>query len=435
MLGFMGPDSRLPPLSHDLARPPSPSQWSRILAPLGWLLLLLWGLWWGASLARNQLVLGTHTSVPYPTYFLGLDFTENYLASRSWLQGNNPNRGYTHWNGKTTYYIYPPPVLPLFSWCAFTSLRTAYAIWLGTLLVITVAGTHLALRVRSRLGLTSIPGSFALATILFSLPFLYEMERGNCNLLVLPFILAGCWALHKETTSGDIVAGACLALGTWVKLYPGLVLIGLLGLRRPKAVSTFVLVAGVIFLVCLPVLPDFLHAIEAVHAEFSGPAPWAHSLGDGWDRLAKLLGPAGLSWLPKETLWLLTVFPLVLLLSWRMFRTQEKRLAYPYLLWLIAAGTYLPRLASDYSLVFLPLCALAVWDRKDGAVAYLGLVVLVVSLQPLVFLTSGWALLLKYLSLLAVGYWLLRQIAAAERNQSGNQIGPASQRAPEWQAA
>ena len=54
------------------------------------------------------------------------------------------------------------------------------------------------------------------------------------------------------------------------------------------------------------------------------------------------------------------VTPWLLWVCWRVYRCERRRqLTYPLLLWVVALGSFVPGIANDYSLVFLPLAIVA----------------------------------------------------------------------------
>ena len=54
----------------------------------------------------------------------------------------------------------------------------------------------------------------------------------------------------------------------------------------------------------------------------------------------------------------------------------------PYFLWLTAAVTFFVPIANDYSLVFLPLAVISLWDRRDRLQVHLGLSYFLLCWQP-----------------------------------------------------
>jgi hypothetical protein len=98
--------------------------------------------------------------------------------------------------------------------------------------------------------------------------------------------------------------------------------------------------------------------------------------------------------------------------SYRLYRCPDtSRLLYPYLLWLTALATLLPEISNDYNFAFLPLAALAVWDRRDPVVVHVLIGLMMLWWQP-VQLSIGPQLLFgfKLGGLAAVTACLLRRI-------------------------
>ena len=97
-----------------------------------------------------------------------------------------------------------------------------------------------------------------------------------------------------------------------------------------------------------------------------------------------------------------TALVLIPLLAWTTFHVfwspRREALAYPFLIWVTALGCFVPLGANDYSLVFLPIAALAVWDQHDPVFVHVGLVALLFWWQPFglpidgsVLLASKWS--------------------------------------------
>ena len=97
--------------------------------------------------------------------------------------------------------------------------------------------------------------------------------------------------------------------------------------------------------------------------------------------------------------------PLLCWVSYHLFRCpQRDRLAYPYLMWVLALATFMPPIANDYSLGFLPLAALVVSDRRDPFLVKVTMAALCLWWQPLSLPINGSVLLLiKLAGLAAVG--------------------------------
>src|SRR5439155_2943246 len=99
-----------------------------------------------------------------------------------------------------------------------------------------------------------------LAALLCSTPLFYAMERGNYDLLVLLLVLPAVWALRSQAWWRNGLAGSCLALAAWIKIYPAILLLGLLPLRRLRAFWCGGLVALGLGVLQWPQLASFLQS-------------------------------------------------------------------------------------------------------------------------------------------------------------------------------
>jgi hypothetical protein len=358
----------------------------RVWAVLGLLALALWAAWWGVSWRRNSLVQVEKTWI-MGWHFLGLDFLNNYQASRHWLAGGDAYRE-SIGDPLQRAFCYPPLVLPTFAWCAWFPAQRALHIFLLGLVAITGAGVWRLKRGRSELGLQPVPFPLILAAVLFSTPFLYALERGNFDLLVLPPLSLAAWALRERGWWRDGLAGACLAYAAGIKIYPIIVVLGLLPLRRPRAL----LCTGVVGLLLLGFHFGDYAAFRANAAalvaqndpkitRFLG---WTmHSLTATWPLLVEPLGFKPLMRLPGLVAAGLILGPVLIWTSWQVYRYGEpRRLLLPYCLWLTALASFFPPVANDYSLVFLPLAVASVWDRRDPVWVHMALALWLLSWQP-----------------------------------------------------
>lgn len=87
--------------------------------------LALWAGWWGLSWKRNTLVHVNQTWI-MGWRFLGLDFLNNYQASRHWLAGGDAYRD-TIDDPLSRAFCYPPLVLPTFAWVRLVFLAAGHA--------------------------------------------------------------------------------------------------------------------------------------------------------------------------------------------------------------------------------------------------------------------------------------------------------------------
>jgi hypothetical protein len=238
---------------------------------------------------------------------------------------------------------------------------------------ITGLGVWSACRARRELNLQPVPLALALAVVLFSTPVLYALERGNFDLLVLAPLLVAVWALRERGWLRDGVAGLCLAYAAGIKVYPALLILGLVPLRRPRALALCGVAGALLLLFHFGDYGAFrANAAELVAQNDPRITRFMngtmHSLSATWPLLVEPLGSTLLGRLPGMVAALLILGPIIGWVSWRLFRCPEpSRAILPYFLWMTAAATFFPPVANDYSLVFLPLATVATWDRRDPA--------------------------------------------------------------------
>ena len=381
------------------------------------ILLVLWCVWWAVSLQKGTLV-GYESRGWFGPYF-GIDYTRNTDGpTRIWLAGNDP------YEDKDLLFCYPPPVLRMFAWCGWFTPEQSLRIWIVGIGMIAAAGAWAAWRCRQKLQLSEIPMTTAVAAILFSTPVVFAMERANYDMLVLLFLLIGiaCW--RSNSLWAQLAAGAVLALAPWAKLYPGLIGLGLLGLHRGKTLAAFVIVGLAIGLSDIDEMRRFLtnndiHIAKANYLSAIAPPTqvhaWNHSLTENWPRI----------W-HNTPLWLLgkingklaggTILATLLLwVTWHVHRCPDRnRFAYPYLLWVVALATFVPPIANDYTLMFLPLAAVALWDRRAPVLVHVSMLCLALWWQPLGLPINGRLLILfKLGGLVSVGIMLIEQLCEA----------------------
>ena len=418
----------------------------KALASAGILLLVLWSVWWFASVRCNRLVGGQRTWVPCWS-FLNLDFLSVYYDARHWTAGGDPY----HENTKPEYvrpfgldyrYSYPPIVLRLYSWCRFVPPSTAGVVWTVLLTLMAAVGAWAAWRTRWRLGLTEMPLPLALACVLCSTPIFYAMERGNCDLLILPLLVVSAWALQAKTMSREIVAGSVMALAAWIKIYPGILILGLLALRRWRATACFLVVAAAIGLADLKGTHEFAHNIRVLIGSnsFDSQGIWSpstHSLTGCWKILWAGTALQWLTRIPGLLGGACFIVPMALWVSYRLSRCASPGLViYPYLVWLVAAGTFMPQIANDYNLCFLPVAVVALWDRRDTLLVHVLIAFLLLWWQPFE-LPIGPRLLFifKYLGLLAAGASLIQRMREAGQGLMKPSIPDVPSRLPPPMAA
>ena len=409
------------------------SRTSAFLGLVGIAVLVLWGSWWVSSLKKGQL-----KSSPAAWFerhhFLGLDFLHNYHAARYWVNGGNPyQEPFGDPLGRKLCYL--PIVLPFFAWCSVLSPQAAVATWTAAVAILAGLGAFASWSVRRNCGLAPVPLSFAVAAVLVSAPVAYAMERGNFDLLIVPMLLGAAWALQSRSLGRDALAGSCLALAACFKVYPALLIVALLPLRRGRAAAFAVLAVGAFAAFQwenLPVCVSNIQELARVHGadKQAGISPSGHSLTGGWKLLWEGTRLTGLARIPGPVATLAVFGPMLLWVGERVYRCANAGpLVLPLFLWLAAVGTFVPAVANDYNLVFLPLAALAVWDRRDPVPVHLGMAALVLWAQPVAFEIDPAVLFgLKVLSTLAVGVSLagrLGEITPADQPPGGGRLCPA----------
>lgn len=371
-------------------------------------------IWWGYAFATDVLVGAKYMQLRLPMF--GADFwSQPDLAARAFARGVDPYASRGH------LFHYPPLVIRLFLWTPPLTIGAALRIWLVINIGLLVVATLMAVRVRRRLPVGQLPTSLALALVLFSSPVIFELERANFDLITLAAILIAVPLLARRDRVSEVLAGAVLAVGPWVKIYPGLMGFGLVALRRWKAVAGFV-VGGVLIGLMWPaetvrsfdVLALAMKRVEFI-SYIDAYYTWSHSISVGYLKIAQaaLPSPIGkaLMAVPMNVIGLAIVLGGASYVSYQIFRLRSKsshELVFPLLLWLNALGSCVGVIANDYSLTFLPLAAIIVHSFKDPWFVKLAMLALVIWWQPLhPHLPGLLFLLIKLLGIASVGVSLV----------------------------
>lgn len=402
-----------------------PQRW---LHRMSVLLLAAWCLWWGASLARQDLV-GARWGW-FPKCF-GVDFIYHVdKPTRIWLAGGDP------YEDKARKCSYPPMTMRLFAWVGLMNPTQALTLWICATGLIAVGGGVAAWRSRRRLHLSSLPLSTILVVILYSLPMVFSMERGQYDLVTIPIVLGALAIMRRETRWSQVAAGALLAIAPWAKVYPGLLGVGLAGLRRWDALASFAVV-GLAIGVGLTgdterwLVNNELHMEEARKiSRLEHPThvcPWNHSLTDNWPRIWNRTPLRPLSRINGYVAAAAILGPLLFWVSRRISQCRERQqLAFPYLMWVVALAAFVPPVANDYSLVVLPVAILAACGPRDPVLCRLAILALGVAWQPFGLPITGRLLILvKLAALFSVGVSLVRrarEVDAAADSTAGRLV-------------
>jgi hypothetical protein len=388
---------------------------NRALWVIGAGLLVVWTVWWWQSILAGRLIGGPLTWVPaYP--FMWLDYLHTHLAVAHLAQGGNP---YLEQFGdpNAITYAYPPLMLALFCWTATVQIVPGAIIWTVLSLLMLLVGARSSMVSRKLLGLRELPLPLALGLVLLATPVVFMLERGNSDIIVVFMIALAAMALRGGRGWGqDLLIALCIGVATWTKVYPAVLVVGLLPLRRYRAAAVS---AGAI--IVMGILPmhwtlDWIHSAQTGVAvnQVAPPSVFTHSIAGHWPFLVRQLGgPEFLQRIPGIAVAAIVLAPLGAWVGWAVFRRRGEALAYPFLLWFAQLATFaLPSSYFDYKLIYLPLIALAVWSPRDRTPVHLLMLPFLVYWQPLaVPLASAgllpWVLwIIKLLALLATGLML-----------------------------
>ncbi|MFO1463167.1 MAG: glycosyltransferase family 87 protein [bacterium] len=390
------------------------------LLSLGIVLCLFWVYLWVLSAFEGALVGAPLLWTP-AYHFLGVDFLHNYHVANLWLSGGNP---YEEFSGAPLEirYPYPPIVIRFFAWCGLLQPLNAIHVWILALAMMAAFGAWLAWKSRRELGLYHIPFPLVLAAVWFSTPVMYAVERGNHDLAVLVLIGAAALCLRGRSLGRECLAGAFLALAAWLKIYPGLLFLGLVGLRRWRGALAFLATAAGIGCIDIEGTRQFIENLKVLIAQTGQAAAepvstMRHSLSAVWGALWNGTPLAFFAKVPGILACLYLFIPPLIWVSHRLYRCPRvSALIYPYLLWIAAVATFFPGISNDYNLVFLPLAVLAVWSPKDPLYLQAMLLSLVLWWQPFHLPIDGrWLLASKILGVTAVSLCLVRRATEPEQ--------------------
>jgi hypothetical protein len=388
------------------------------------------------SLAKRELIGIKHTWFPVP--YMSVDFDMGtYGPSRYWLTGQNPylvkhGLGGIPTNGEMSApLVYPPFVLRWFAWCKFLPLWPAYIVMLVGLIVSAVIGAIYSIRSRTQWKDHSIGPFFASAAVLLSAPVLFGLERGNYDLLVVPVLVLGTVLLSRRTPSTEICGGLVLAAAPWLKAYPGLIGISLIATRRWRAFAAYVGMCIFIGIMDLPYVGNWLSinrkfTIDSLNLAKMFPKAdvntWWHSLSQSWEQMLYYV-PWPLSYLrqiPGTIAAPVLLLGLLGYVAWRFYKSPNSdRLIFPFMMWVVALGTFLPPIANDYSLVFLPIAAIALWSPKDHWALKLCMLCYIIAWQPIALPINGRVLLaFKVIGLIVTGACLLKRLEETSNSRT-----------------
>jgi Glycosyltransferase family 87 len=369
---------------------------------------------WAVSLRNNHLVDAPWSFPPAPWQYLGEDFLRVHRALQFKVAGGNPYDLVVEHYWTFEKYSYPHAVLWAFSWSSYLSARAASSIWIGIAALVVIGSVCMSWRARADLGLLHASLSVALAVVLLSGPVTLMLERGNWDGLVAALVIFALWAMRDRRWLWEIGAGFCLALATWLKIAPGILVLGVLALGRWRVAVAMVLGILGIGLLDLHGVKEFVVNAQAMvqrHTPQPGSLSMQHSLSGSWPVFWEGTRVQWLAAVPGRLAAGLLVLPIVAWVSSCVQRTPAaSKLAFPYFMWLVAAACFMLPISYDYKLFFLLLAAVAVWSRRDPLLVHVLMAFLLLVWQPFdLSLPPRLALVFKLGGFWAVGLSLVQR--------------------------
>jgi hypothetical protein len=363
---------------------------TRIASVLGVLVLIVWAGYWTLSLRADHMIAAEKTWVPAYD-FLGLDFRSNWCAVRHWFHGGDPYvEPFDDPLGRPL--VNPPLILPLFAWTVLFSARWATALWFVALTGFAGLAAWAVGRVRRDLRLEAIPLSVCAAALLCSMPVMFALERGNWDLMLVPPLLGLAWGLSGRSPRHDAVAGLCLTLMAWVKIYPIFLLIAPLALRRWRVVAVFAAGCLALAIAWWPELQAIGRTIRATEGDVSKNFCHVyHSWSQAWAPFWRETPLAFLRRVPGTLGAFAAMLPIVAVVTWKIARAPYRnRVLLPYLCWLTACATCLPMVMNDYNWWPLPVVLLMTWSGRDSFVVHMLLALGLFWMQPFAVAIGPW---------------------------------------------
>jgi hypothetical protein len=430
---------------------PTTRRRSLTLDIVGGALILCWLSWWAVGLSQMKINLPGHLDF-ITGGDLGGDLNSSEMAVRKLLEGGNPYREPLGGRWQGWHFHYPPVVLLFFLWSGAFTTGQVVTIWFVISTVLLVLSVRVAWQWRPALNLETMPFLLCVGLTLFSLPVLFELQRGQYNVLVLFLVCCGGYLATRYTTLfAEGAAGICLAVAIWAKLYPIFLLLGLAAGRRLRLLTITCVAVVAIGATDWPMTVDsfhvqasperesYYHAFESVKLFLSGRwselqpdnttwkhahHPYFHSLADylpglwvdlGMTQIARIPGliQAGAIAAPA-TLWLLLL----------QYRRRNPDTLLPLLLFLVVLATFVHPGAVDYGLCFVPVLLTMVWTSRDPWLIQAGACLFLlycIPYRPDIHALGHITFQLKFWGFAAVGAMLGRRIAL-----SGDRIGLAA---------
>ena len=193
-------------------------------------------------------------------------------------------------------FLYPPPFAAIVTPFAalFSDARTAEWVWtaLGAaILLASVLALWRSERLGERFPILAGRGRWLLVAAAFAFPpVVGELVLGNVHLILLGLLTLAWLGIRRGDTTGEWIAGLAVVAAAIIKVFPGVLLLWFLLMRRYRAAAGVLVGAGVLTLVTVPVtgIEPWLQ-YPTVLANLSAPADTTDTLAPTvW--LAPLLG-------------------------------------------------------------------------------------------------------------------------------------------------
>jgi len=420
---------------------------------LGLALLVGWFALWTHSFIGFQFAT-LRTWIPVWTY-LGLDLMHCVFAVRAMFKGDDPYVvDVGDFRGAFTA---PPIVLPLFSWTWFFSAYYATMVWAGVIAATMTWSVELCRRIRAGLGLWVPTMPLATALVLWSMPVLFAMERGNLDVWVLITLYLALPLLRRGGWRAETFAGLILSVGAWAKIYPGLLIFALLPFGRWR--TSIVLAVAIVLIGIVPIdatrgfftnankieganrVAPLRQAMEWLREPTFEPARrlpriewYGHSLITNWP---VIFGKTPLGSVPGFLGAAALLGPLLLYVSFEVYRSRRRDvLMLPYLLWVVGIGTFGLPFSYDYNLIFFPLVVMCLWSARDKLWLHLMMLTVLVWWQPFAFGTDPRNFLYsKFLAIIPISILLVLRARELEPRGFEPMMDPATRAAAPVNAA
>jgi hypothetical protein len=295
------------------------------------------------------------------------------------------------------------------------ALRAIY-VWMAAIAGIVSFAAWQSWRARNLIGLSPLPLFFILGATLISYPVMFQLERGNCDVLpLLAVTILVCAFDMRNRLCGDLVVAVCVVFAAGIKAYPGILLLGLVALRHYRA-AVFAAALMILKVVIMwPMLSSWLNIIRnSYKVDIGRYCDYSHSLLMHWELIWRDLGLPSVARISALPVVVGLVLVVVLYVSWKVFQAKpSSTCTWPYLLWLLAMGTLVNTISMDYNLLYIPLAVLAVFDYRDRWWKIVLIAPLLLWLQPFYIGITGLPLLLiKVISVIFTGQFILRQLGS-----------------------